>query len=414
MSTVNSVIVPFHKTPDSIATKLSIGAYVENEVTDKALNSVLSTFDDFSFTVSKLEANNLPDLASGVAPNILILELSDSADTDAKRLDHFSNYSKSNGCSLVVVAEALSQTDMLKYLRMGANDFLTVPFDHEEVFHVLSRLVDRVMPKNHGEDTRKVISFFHASGGVGATTVAVNAALELCQIKKDSNCKVCLMDFDLQFGDIAMQLDIGKVSPMLELLENPDRLDAELLKAMMIKYSDRLDVLTTPAIPIPYSAFDRELIDRIVSLARENYDYVLIDMPPCLTDWTDYIVKNSSEIFLVTKLEVPALRQVGRLLEAFELEGISTDNIDVVVNQYSGSPFLRTTEDVDIKQAQRSLKRNLRFTLPAVSGIMRESMNTGQPAVLGRSKSGYAKSVAKLVRSFADLNSVKVSRLSRA
>ncbi len=82
-----------------------------------------------------------------------------------------------------------------------------------------------------------------ATGGVGATSIAVNLA---CVLAADPNNSVVLMDLDVALGDADVFLDTIPEYTLADVAQNVERLDLTLLKRSLTKHSSGVHLLPRP------------------------------------------------------------------------------------------------------------------------------------------------------------------------
>ena len=92
----------------------------------------------------------------------------------------------------------------------------------------------------------KVIPVFSPKGGVGKTTIAVNLALALTE--KGAR-RVCLVDLDLAFGDVAITMQLFPTHSIEQAIGSEDTLDVEMLDGLLTRHQDSLMVLAAPPHP---------------------------------------------------------------------------------------------------------------------------------------------------------------------
>ena len=168
----------------------------------------------------------------------------------------------------------------------------------------------------------KVICVTNQKGGVGKTTTAVNTCYYLAKDKK----KTLLIDFDPQ-GNATSGLGIEKNDPkklgltMAEVITGAHSL-GEAIQHTKYKFLDLAP--TTPElanveveITSQQKKFTR-LRDAINSV-RDNYDYIIIDLPPSLSLLTVNGMIASDYLLLPVQTEFYALEGVAQLLESMKL-----------------------------------------------------------------------------------------------
>ena len=119
---------------------------------------------------------------------------------------------------------------ILRVVRAGAREFLTLPTNPEELLETIQRLVRREDGQGTAQRGPQVITLTGAAGGVGCTTLTVNLATTLA--KMSSQHEVILADFDLMFGSTDACLDIIPDRTLIEVVQNIDRLDADAPEAV--------------------------------------------------------------------------------------------------------------------------------------------------------------------------------------
>ncbi|HJP89212.1 MAG TPA: response regulator, partial [Candidatus Limnocylindrales bacterium] len=172
-------------------------------------------------------------------------------------------------------------------LRAGADDYLVKPFHQAELLARMRGLLSRFGPVEAGGVSRvrpplgKMIAFYGAKGGVGATTISINTAIAL---HTELDRKVALVDAVLQFGDHRVFLDLGNDRKSVTDLMNAPQVDAELLKSVMVKHDSGVDLLLAPTSPEEADLVTPENLAGVLAMLRTMYDYVIVDVDKRLGD----------------------------------------------------------------------------------------------------------------------------------
>src|SRR5262245_7244085 len=176
----------------------------------------------------------------------------------------------------------------------------------------------------------KVIAVFSPKGGVGKTTIAVNLALALTE--KGAR-RVCLVDLDLAFGDVAITMQLFPTHSIEQAIGAEDALDVELLDALLTRHQDSLMVLAAPPHPDTRERVTPLLVSRIVRTLRETFDYIVIDTAPAFDEQVLTALDETDEVVLVTTLDVPTLKNVKVAVETFDALHIARDNRHLLLNR---------------------------------------------------------------------------------
>jgi pilus assembly protein CpaE len=196
----------------------------------------------------------------------------------------------------------------------------------------------------------------------------------------------------------------------MDLVNSPERLDRRMLDDLMINAPSGLKVLTSPEQPMPLDALPPETIDKILALARRRYSYVVVDMPAALARWTETTLHKADHIFLVTQVNVPALRAARRLLDTLRDEHVTRAPITIVANRVSSKVGANR---LPIQQAARALDRDIGVVLPNDYNLVMESLDTGVPLSTLKPTSRLAKAIHETLNAIIGTkDAVKKSRFA--
>jgi len=293
-------------------------------------------------------------------PDVLFVDI---AFDDHKDLDTLSRFIKEHGSttSVIVTSANATLTGVRQLMRLGVVDFVPQPISRHELFSALELAASKknlATPSSH--TSHRVFSFIRSSGGAGATTLAVQAARSLMD-RGPGKPKVCLLDFDLQFGNAALALDLKNKLTILDILQSPDSADGAFLQAAMAHHKTGLDVLAAPDQMVPLEALTPDLAKKVVQLAKDEYDYVVIDMPLVWTAWTGAVLGKSDVIFLVTQMSVSGIRHSRRQIDMLRDQGLDAVPILITANRFKKSLGNRKL----ISEAEKVLGRRIDHFVPS-------------------------------------------------
>jgi pilus assembly protein CpaE len=206
---------------------------------------------------------------------------------------------------VIVLTEGFDDALARWFMQIRVADFLRKPVDPKEVLRACIRVLRGAVegPGGGGE----ILSFLSAAGGVGATALAIEAAMLLLRDCKETDT-TCLVDLDWQNSACADYLDLEPRLDLDEIEPQPERLDRQLLEIMLSHHASGLAVLAAPRRPAEARAFDPYVVTRLLDLASTRFDHVVIDLPRTWFTWTDNVLIGSNRLFIVTESTVPGLR----------------------------------------------------------------------------------------------------------
>src|SRR5262245_40978322 len=160
------------------------------------------------------------------------------------------------------------------------------------------------------------VPFVPSAGGVGNATLAIETAVQIKRANRTRSRRVCLLDLDLQASHVCDYLDIEPRFHIEEIVNNPDRLDAQLFDLFVSRHSaSGVDVLAMPRNRRALVEVNMAALDALFRFISEQYDLVIINVPPAWFDSTDQILAVS-DLAIVTGLNsVPGLRQIAETLK---------------------------------------------------------------------------------------------------
>jgi pilus assembly protein CpaE len=235
----------------------------------------------------------------------------------------------------------------------------------------------------------RLLTVFSAKGGVGKTTVATNIAVSL----STSGHKVCLVDLDLGYGDVAITLQMFPTHTIADAVAMPD-LDADMLEPLLTKYSDHMYALTAPTNPHAQEKIGHELVGQILAILKQRFDFVIVDTPPAFDDHVLQALDASDLLLLLLTLDIPALKNAKVTLETLELLNFPREKCRLVLNRADSKVGLTVDE------VETTLKSKISGSIPS-SREVPASINRGQPIVTSAPRSSVSETLNKLAQSCA-------------
>ena len=248
------------------------------------------------------------------------------------------------------------------------------------------------LPVNYIPTEGRIILVAKARGGIGATTLAVNLALEMqmqaMRRRGATGGRVALVDLDVQLGNAGSLLDLADRGGMLALAQLGPEPDAQAVRHAMIRHPSGLSVLAAPATAIPFEAFDVRRISCVLDVLAAENDIVIVDLPPALIDWLEPLLLRAERLLMVTDLAVPSIVRARRIISLMT-ENRQNLPVDIVV-AHEKKPFRLGQMHRD---AEAALGHPLRHWLPQETKHARQAMDRGEPLVQLAPRCGWSKAV---------------------
>ena len=277
-------------------------------------------------------------------------------------------------------------------LKQGVRDVTGLPLSHSELAAIVNEICEQLDARGATDVHQgQLVSVLKSIGGVGATTVATHLASELAG--RNEGRGVCLIDLDLQFGNAAAYLGLSGQLSIADLIAAGSRIDGELLKSVVSKSENGLNVIAAPLDIVPIESVNADQIMRIIELARAEYDHVILDLPTNWTNWTLSLVAASDAIFLVAELSVASLRQAKRQLQLLDSQNIAGEHINVVANRVEKRLF-RT---IDLDSAAQALGHPIELSIHNDYPLVRAAHDQGVLIRAIRAKSKIAGDIENLL-----------------
>jgi len=307
---------------------------------------------------------------------------------------------------VIIVARDLGPTMLHHLLQLGADDFVPYPLPHNALANIFERLSHKRQQATSNEPKRRkrnglVLPIYSAAGGVGATTFAANLAWEMAQHTRKSDQRVALLDFDFQYGSIATLLDLPRRDAVYELLTDPSTLDGDTLSQAMTSFKSSLAVLSAPPEAMPLDIVQPEDISRILNLLRERYDFIIVDLPRALTDWSGTILTEAETFFCLLELDMRSAQNLMRYLRALRAEDLPGEKIQYVLNRAPGLTNLNGKSR--IARFSESLGIEIKILLPDGGRHINAAADQGVPLSDFVPKNPLRKEIRKIATTIVDL-----------
>lgn len=362
-------------------------------------------FADSIAFIDQLEPEGLEFVA-------VAIDCQDEEDVDL--LKQVIQSAKAKNIKVILIAEDVTPASLHTLLRSGADEFIPYPLPENELRNAIERLrvpdepasapVGATLSKVAGVQGRNgsVIAVHGLAGGTGATTLAVNLAWELATLSKTDAPKVCILDLDLQFGSVATYLDLQRRDAVFELLTDTENMDDESFGQAMLVHGDVLHALTSPSDVVPLDIIRPEDIQAVIELARVHFDYVIVDMPTTLVQWTETVL-SEAQIYLATlEMDMRSAQNALRMKRALQSENLPFEKLRFVLNR--APKFTDLNGKARVKRLAESLGITIEVQLPDGGKPVVNGADHGQPLAVTAPKNPLRKEISKLASSLHELS----------
>ncbi|MES2297141.1 MAG: AAA family ATPase [Pseudomonadota bacterium] len=322
---------------------------------------------------------------ASAAPQLVILDASGIDTLEAELIERLTRYYPD--ASFILLARDQQQDMLIRAMRAGVREVLPLPLMHQ-AFH---EAMDRIEVKAGAAHARdgKVLAFISCKGGSGATFVSTNFGYALATLAAK---KTLLIDLHGQFGDACLYVSDQKPSMTLsDLCAQITRMDGAFLDSCLVHVTSGFGVLAAADDPNHKVAMKPEHMDSILRLARQHYDFILLDVGRQIDAVSLRALDSADVVYPVLQLALPDIRDGRRLLDIFRSLGYANERIRLLVNRYEKGGKLR------LHDLELALGAEVAHTLPNDYMAATDSVNQGVPVLQLARSSPVARSLADFV-----------------
>ncbi len=271
----------------------------------------------------------------------------------------------------IFAVSSQSQPDsIIQAMRSGCSEYLLKPVDREQLLNAVARVAGH---KKEKKETYKaqVMAFMGAKGGCGVTTLVTQLGALLANSYAR---RTLVVDFHPDVGDAALYLRLTNYRyHCFELMENTDRLDAELLQSFVVHHSSGLDLIPAPEETERARDVMPGVVVQTLDFLRSRYEFILVDLPPTLSDENLELIRYCDQLYLVTVAEVSAVRNVVRYLDYFARGEISAERTRIVLNRHQKRSLISD------EQVEKVIRQKLFWKIPNQYAQVVKTINGGDP-----------------------------------
>ena len=338
-------------------------------------------------------------LAQGANHQLVMLDVTTGERTGIEICREFRALPDATGVPVMCVSATDEVEERIAYLEAGADDVMARPFDARELEARVEALLLRfqrsrdlspVISSDGLTMTRakRTVAVFSPKGGVGTTTIATNVAVAAAADRPD---RIVLVDFDLQFGNVATHLDLVAKQTIADLVHDDGAMrEPDLLRTYATRHDSGLHVLAAPRGPDAGQAVTASDVRLILRTALEAYDFVVVDAGSTLDARTEAVFEAAETIILAVGPEIAALNAMHAMLQYLATALPIADKSIFVVNEMFARQILKT------RDVEGVLGTSVSIELPYDPFLYLKAVNEGIPIVLGAPRSAPGERLAKL------------------
>jgi pilus assembly protein CpaE len=297
------------------------------------------------------------------------------------------------GMSVVLAFSRRPDGSLREIVRAGAIDLLQLPVDDKELIDSLDRAVELAQTATPAAATEpaapaavpavvtpgvrppgRVFTISSATGGCGKTFFATNIGYFLTRY---TGKRVCIVDLDLQFGEVVTAMRLRPKYTIFDALQREDT-DEDDLRAHIEEYTvaheTGVHVLAAPRDPSEADRISPPDVTRIIEAVRKQFDYVVVDTPPQLNESVLAAFDLSDMLYVMATLDLPSVRNMSVFLSTLERLKISTENVKLILNK------AESDVGIDIEQVTKLFPQGFQAVLPYAKEVSR-SINLGMPVM---------------------------------
>jgi len=375
----------------SMATDLPRGVFVVAQA------AMLPAIDAISEQVTTVECaiDDPLALAQVAAATLIVIEVDPASRNSLERIDRLRNEMPS-----VPVIAGLAKVDIAtsrQLLRRGVSDIVALPFSIDELVTSIADAASQIDARAEAA-LAPLVSVLKTSGGCGATTIATHLAAQLAR-DMGKGYRACVIDLDLQSGDVSAYLGSSPRLSLSDLLETEGRLDDDLVRSVASEGHAQVDVIAAPSDIVPIESVDFDALARLLAIARRQYDVVVLDLPATLTNWSLSTIYGSDLTLLIGTLSIPSLRHAKRQLQFLISMGIARESIQVVMNRVETGLF----KTIGTGAASEALRHPVLATIAEEPKLLRSAQDQGELVNDIQARSKFAKDIENLADLVAGL-----------
>jgi pilus assembly protein CpaE len=324
--------------------------------------------------------------------DLAVADLRSLADADLGLIE--AALAVSPATTLVLVCSDSSADFLLRAMRAGIREIVLPTSPADTLRNALLRQIQRrgSAPVPQPLRKAKALAFVSAKGGGGATFLATNLGFALAARSR----KVALFDLNLQFGDAALFVsDQQPARTVADVAREIQRLDQDFLEANMMTPAPGYQLLPAPDTPERAIDVKTETVERLFTLARTRYDYILVDVGRVLDKVTVRALDEVDAVHIVIQSTLPYLHNAKRMIGVLSGLGYERQKIRLLINRYSKS------DEITLAEIEKTLGMSVDHQVPNSYAAVAHSINHGRALIDHAPRDPVARALTEIADSMA-------------
>lgn len=299
-------------------------------------------------------------------PNVVVIESHGERAGIVASLDSLAEVCD-EGTKVVVIGHVNDVVLYRELTRRGVSEYLIAPVSILDFVRTVSELFTTA----GAEPVGRTIAVVGAKGGVGASTIAHNLGWAIAD---KLLMATVVVDLDVAFGTAALDFNQDPPQSVAEAIFAPDRLDGNMVDRLLSKCSDRLSLLSAPAMLDRTVDLTETALDGLLDILRASIPNIVLDVPHGWCAWTKRILVGADQLVIVAAPELASLRNAKNLFDTLR-QSRPNDRAPKVVLNFAGVP---KRPEISAAEFGKALGVQLTSILPFDAQLFGSAANNGQ------------------------------------
>lgn len=355
--------------------RLQLRAFVADDETRAVVEQVVG---DLMIPAAAIHRGTVRDaiqlLGRQRSPRVLLVDIS-ASELPLSDINELAEVCEP-GVSVVAIGDRNDVGLFRELINHGISDYLVKPLTPSLLQRSLLAVVEG--GGAHSRQTGRLgrtVAVMGCRGGVGATTVATSLAWAIATRR---HRRVVLFDLDVQFGSVALGMDLDPVHGLRDALENPGRIDGLYLERTLVRHSETLWVLSAEeTLDDPVRA-DRDAVGLLLHELQSKFHFVVVDLPRQLGPAVQQVLQSANNLLLVSDLSLAGMRDAMRLNQLLQ-----ATNASCIVTVIANRVGEYRTGEIPRAEFERGIGRPIDLVLPFDPKHVPPLVNAGRPVASG-------------------------------